>query len=275
MSTISEQREGELGGQAAVVTGASSGIGRAAAVELARAGAGVVACALPDDALEEARAALAAEGVELVAADVTRSGEVEAVVDAAVARHGRLDILVNSVGIQRYGTVTETDDATWDAVLATNLTSMFHAARAAVPHLRATGGGAIVNVSSVQAFVAQTGAVAYVASKGAINAFTRALAVDHAPEGIRVNAVCPGSVDTTMLRWAAGLHADERGSDALLAEWGAAHPLGRLARPEEVAAVIRFLAGPGASFVTGECMKVDGGLLAQAGVRLDTAEVAR
>jgi NAD(P)-dependent dehydrogenase (short-subunit alcohol dehydrogenase family) len=275
MTDVTPDRE--LAGQVAVVTGGSSGIGRACATALARAGARVTACALPDDAFAEAESALAAGGVELLAVDVTDARATTALIDGVAERAGGLHVLVNSVGIQRYGTVVETDDEMWDLVLRTNVTSMLHTCRAAVPHIAAAGGGAIVNVSSVQGFVAQTGAAAYVASKGAVNAFTRALAVDHAPDGIRVNAVCPGSVDTTMLRWAAGLHAGGGTSaEDLLHEWGRAHPLGRVATADEVAEVVRFLAGPRSSFIAGALLPVDGALTAQAGVRLaDTAELAR
>jgi NAD(P)-dependent dehydrogenase (short-subunit alcohol dehydrogenase family) len=134
--------------------------------------------------------------------------------------------------------------------------------------MRRRGGGAIVNVSSVQAIASQAGVAAYTASKGGINALTRAIAVDYAEENIRVNAVCPGSVDTPMLRWAADLFKDENTVEATVEDWGGMHSVGRVARPEEVAEVICFLAGPKASFVTGAEYMVDGGLLAALGVRL-------
>jgi NAD(P)-dependent dehydrogenase (short-subunit alcohol dehydrogenase family) len=132
--------------------------------------------------------------------------------------------------------------------------------------MRERGGGAIVNVSSAQAHAAQPGAAAYVASKGALIALTRAMAVDHAAEGVRVNAVCPASIDTPMLRWAAGQLANGRGEDDLLAEWGDMHPVGRVGTSAEVAELIAFLAGPHAGFITGADYRVDGGLLAALGV---------
>ena len=177
-------------------------------------------------------------------------------------------MLVNSAGVQRYGTVTETEEDVWDEVLDVNLKGMYLAARHTIPEMRRRGGGAIVNVSSVQAIASQTGVAAYTASKGGINALTRAMALDHAEENIRVNAVCPGSVDTPMLRWAADLFKGENSVEATVEDWGRMHPLGRVARPEEVAEVICFLAGPKASFVTGADYRVDGGLLAALGVRL-------
>src|SRR3712207_4277693 len=137
-----------------------------------------------------------------------------------------------------------------------------------IPKMRERGGGAIVNLSSVQAFASQRGVAAYTASKGGINALTRAMALDHAEENIRVNAVCPASVDTPMLRWSADLFKGEKSVEETVAEWGKMHPLGRVARPEEVAEVIAFLASERASFVTGGEYKVDGGMLAALGVRL-------
>jgi len=176
-------------------------------------------------------------------------------------RHGRLDALVCSVGLQSYGTVETTSVRDWDEVMAVNVRSMFLMAKYAVPLLRSSGGGAIVLVSSVQAVACQANVVAYAASKGAIVSMARAMAVDHAAERIRVNAVLPGSVDTPMLRASARrLNPDDPG--AVVREWGRGHPMGRVATPAEVAEVCVFLASPLASFVTGAEVRVDGGLLA-------------
>jgi NAD(P)-dependent dehydrogenase (short-subunit alcohol dehydrogenase family) len=260
----------EFRGKVAVVTGGGAGIGLAAAEKLAREGASVVICSDREDQTQQAAGGLREEDLEVrgIMGDVTSSTDMKGLVDFAAESYGGVDVLVNSAGVQRYGTVTETEEDVWDEVLDVNLKGIYLAARIAIPEMRRRGGGAIVNVSSVQAIASQAGVAAYTASKGGINALTRAMAVDHAVENIRVNAVCPGSVDTPMLRWAADLFKDENTVEATVEDWGRMHPVGRVARPEEVAEVICFLASPKATFVTGAEYMVDGGLLAALGVRL-------
>ncbi|MDQ6795399.1 MAG: glucose 1-dehydrogenase [Chloroflexota bacterium] len=263
---------GDWSGKVAFVTGGSQGIGRAVAELLAESGAAVGVCGLEADVVGETVATIKKAGGEALAtpADVTNRASIHAAVDATVKRYGRLDALVTSAGIQRYGTVMETDEATWDEVLAVNVKGVYLAAQAALPHLRRSGQGSIVVISSVQAHVSQRAVAAYSASKGALDALVRAMAVDEAPHGVRVNAVCPGSVDTPMLRSSARRFSDgsAEGAQALVDTWGRSHPLGRVANPREVAEVVSFLAGPRASFVTGEDLRVDGGLLATVGVAL-------
>jgi NAD(P)-dependent dehydrogenase (short-subunit alcohol dehydrogenase family) len=248
-----------------LVTGASSGIGRAVAVLLAAEGAAVGVNSVDRDGAQAVVDEIHDTGGRAVAviADVTDAAAIEAAVSSLVDRFGRLDTLVTSAGIQRYGTVTSTDEATWDEVFDVNVKGVFLATRAAMPHLRASDSGAVVVISSVQALTTQTNVVAYTASKGALNAFTRAVAVDEAASGVRVNAILPGSVDTPMLRASAALFSSgSTTTEDTVRAWGDAHPLGRVGTPEEIAAVASFLAGPAASFVTGEEIRVDGGLLA-------------
>jgi NAD(P)-dependent dehydrogenase (short-subunit alcohol dehydrogenase family) len=260
----------EFSGKVAVVAGGARGIGLAAARKLALGDASVVICSDREDQLEEALAEVREEDLKVsgTRADVTATSDMKRLMDFATETYGGVDILVNSAGVQRYGTVVETEEDTWDEVLDVNLKGIYLASRYAIPKMRKRGGGAIVNLSSVQAFASQRGVAAYTASKGGINALTRAMALDHAEENIRVNAVCPASVDTPMLRWSAERFKGEKSVEETVAEWGRMHPLGRVAKPEEVAEVIAFLASERASFVTGGEYKVDGGLLAALGVAL-------
>jgi NAD(P)-dependent dehydrogenase (short-subunit alcohol dehydrogenase family) len=230
----------------------------------------VVICSDREDQVERAVKELREQGLEArgLRADVTSPADMKRLVDFTVENYGGVDILVNSAGIQRYGTVVETEEAAWDEVLDVNLKGIYLASKHAIPQMRRRGGGAIVNLSSVQAFASQQGVAAYTASKGGINALTRAMALDHAEDNIRVNAVCPASVDTPMLRWSADLFKGDKSIEETVKDWGRMHPVGRVARPEEVAEVIVFLASPRASFVTGGDYKVDGGLLAALGVAL-------
>lgn len=260
----------EFSGKVAIVSGGARGIGRAAARKLAGEGASVVICSDREEQVEETVSALREEGLEVrgVRADVTSSADMKKLMDLASETYGGVDVLVNSAGVQRYGTVVETEEEVWDEVIDVNLKGVYLASRYAIPEMRKRAGGAIVNLSSVQAFASQTGVAAYTASKGGINALTRAMALDHAGENIRVNAVCPASVDTPMLRWSADLFKGDKSVEETLEDWGRMHPLGRVARPEEVAEVIAFLASARASFITGGDYKVDGGMLAALGVRL-------
>jgi NAD(P)-dependent dehydrogenase (short-subunit alcohol dehydrogenase family) len=263
---------GEWSGSVALVTGGSQGIGRAVVEQLAAEGASVAVCGLEPDVVDETVRAVVDGGGDALAvpADVTYRGSIEGAVAATVARYGSLDTLVASAGVQRYGDVVETDEDTWDELFAINVKGVYLAARSALPHLRRSPRGSIVVVASVQAHAAQADVAAYAASKGALDALVRAMAVDEARHGVRVNAVCPGSVDTPMLRASARRFGDGSpdATERLIDQWGRSHPVGRVARPEEVAEVVVFLASSRASFVTGEDIRVDGGLLASLPVAL-------
>ncbi|MGB3328383.1 MAG: glucose 1-dehydrogenase [Thermomicrobiales bacterium] len=262
--------ERELAGKVAIVAGGSLGIGRAAAIRLAAGGAHVVIAARRQDAIDEVVSAIRDSGGEAfgVAADVSEEDGARRVVAAAVEHFGGIDILVNSQGIQRYGTVEDTDLALWNEVIRVNLTSMYLMARFAIPEMRKRGGGAIVNVSSVQGLATQTQVAVYSTAKSAIIGLTRTIAVDYAKEGIRANVVLPASIDTPMLRFAADLFKGDSDEDAVIESWGAMHPLGRVGKPEEVAEMIAFLASDRAAFITGGEYKVDGGMMAALGVVL-------
>lgn len=257
-------------GKVALVTGGSLGIGYAAAKKLAQDGASVVICGSRQSVVEESARSLKNEGLEVTGlkADVRSSQEVEQLVQSTVRKYGGLDILVNSAGVQRYGDVLETSEEIWDEVIDINLKGMFLSSKYAIKEMRNRGGGAVVNVSSVQAFASQKGVVAYTASKGGINAMTRAMALDHAHENIRVNVICPASVDTPMLRGAAELFKEDATQEKVVSDWGKMHPVGRVGTPEEVADLIAFLASEKAAFVTGAEVKIDGGMLAALGVSL-------
>jgi NAD(P)-dependent dehydrogenase (short-subunit alcohol dehydrogenase family) len=260
-------------GRVAVVTGGSTGIGRATVERLARGGASVVFCSNDAASLDAALQDLRGLGdVRARLADVSRSDEMAALMREAGERSSGIDLLACCAGIQTYGTAEDTEERVWDETLAVNLKGCYLASRYAIPEMRKRGGGAIVHVASVQGLACQTQAAAYATSKGGVIALARSMALDFASDRIRVNAVCPGAVDTPMLRASAAKFAAGRPLDDVLREWGASHPLGkgygRLCTAAEVAEVIAFLLSDRASFMSGAEIKVDGGLLARLGVTL-------
>jgi NAD(P)-dependent dehydrogenase (short-subunit alcohol dehydrogenase family) len=248
----------EFSGKAALVTGAAMGIGAAVADVLAQRGAMLALLDRDGVQLEELATRLRSAGreVETMVGDLRELPVLEQAVERAVHRFGRLDVLSNNAGIQRYGTLETTSDTTWDEVYDINLKSVFRLSRLAIPHLRKTR-GSIVNMASVQGLASQANVVAYSSAKHALIGLTRAAAVDYAGDGVRVNAVAPGSVDTPMLSYALSLADDPVG---LRAEVDNMHPLRRMAQPREIAEVVAFLASDRASFVTGAVYVVDGGL---------------
>jgi len=249
--------------KAIVVTGGALGIGRAACEIFAERGASIAILDWDESAGEDSRRSIEANGGTAMfhKVNVADFGTVKAAIDAAAEAFGSIDSLVVSAGIQRYGTAVTTDEVQWDEVMSVNLKGAWNAARASIPHIRSQG-GTIVNVSSVQALASQQNVLAYTASKHGLIGLTRSMAMDFAKEGIRVNAVCPGTVDTPMLQWAASLDPDP---DSVYEACNAMHPIGRIAQPREVGEVIAFLAHESSSFVTGAVWTVDGGLLTQIG----------
>jgi len=248
-----------LAGKVAIVTGAGSraegiGNGRATAVVFAREGARVLCVDQSKDAAEATRAMIAGEGGEaaVFAADVTRSGDCRAMVEEAVRRWGRLDILDNNVGIGGRATVVEVEEGDWDHMMRVNVTSMMLASKHAIPAMAKDGGGAIVNISSISA-LRPRGLTPYTVSKGAVIALTRAMAVDHAAQGIRVNCIAPGPVYTPMV-YAAGM------SPELRDQRRRASPLGIEGTGWDIAHAALFLASDEARYVTGVVLPVDGGV---------------
>jgi 3-oxoacyl-[acyl-carrier protein] reductase len=243
-----------VAGKTAIVTGAGTGIGRATARLLAERGARVVAAGLQPECLEEAVAAITQAGGAAVAvdADVSDPQAIDAVAARAQEAFGGTDILVNNAAIYPIGPWHAMDAAQWDEVFATNIRGYFLLAKAVRPQMIARGGGAIVNVASVTFFSGEALLLAYVASKGAVVGFTRALAREAGPEGIRVNAVAPGAFPTA----ATEIHADQ---DALWRNVLASQSIKRRGEVDDVARAIAFFAGEDSGFVTGQTLLVDGG----------------
>ncbi|MEM7022514.1 MAG: glucose 1-dehydrogenase [Pseudomonadota bacterium] len=257
----------DLERKVAIVTGGSKGMGHAAALRLAAGGARVVFCSDDAPSIQGALADAPAE-VEGIEANVARSADMERLIGETVRRHGGLDILVNAAGIQRYGTVVDTSEELWDEVMDVNLKGVFLASKYAIPQMERRGGGSIINIASVQAYASQTNVAAYTTTKGAILALTRAMALDHAAAKIRVNAICPASIDTPMLRWAADLWKGDKTQDEMIEMWGQGHPVGRVGQAKEIAELAAFLASDRCPFMTGADLKVDGGVMAKLGIVL-------
>jgi NAD(P)-dependent dehydrogenase (short-subunit alcohol dehydrogenase family) len=238
----------------AVITGAGSGIGAASAQRFAMEGAAVVAADIRLRKAEHVATGIVEAGGTAIAreVDVADADSVCELIDECVRHYGRLDVLFNNAGTLRPGTAVELSVADWDFVMAVNVRSVFLGAKFAVPHMENQGGGSIINTASVSGLRGDMGAVCYSASKAAVINLTRALSSDHAPRGVRVNAICPGTIETPPV-------------ERMLAEpsvrefYQRAHALGRLGRPEEIANAAVWLASDESSFVTGEALVVDGG----------------
>jgi meso-butanediol dehydrogenase / (S,S)-butanediol dehydrogenase / diacetyl reductase len=258
----------EFTGKVALVTG-TTGIGRAIAVRFAEGGANVVACGIDKAANEElSRDALAhALVLDVEVCDVSQAESVRSVIGKIVARLGGLDIIVNAAAIHLFGNVLETDPQDWNRTMAVNVGSIYLTSRFGIPQMKKRGGGAIVNLASVQGYACQRDVAAYATSKGAIHSLTRALALDHAADKIRVNSISPGSIRTPMLARSAEHFAPDVSVEESFRRFGTQHPLGRIGTPEEVAELAAFLASDRAAFCTGGDYLIDGGLVAGIGVQ--------
>lgn len=244
-----------------IVTGAASGIGRTTATMFFEEGATVIAVDIDPQGLSNLQESLRnPDTLETVVADVTDGQTVENMVAQAIQSHGQIDFLINNAGIEETDSVVNTTEAMWDRQMSVNVKSVFLCSKYVIPHMQQRRQGAIVNMGSIEGIVAEPNGSAYVASKGAIVMLTKEMALSFAQDGIRVNCVCPGWIDTPMARRSIDLHG---GLDAMLPRIQELQPLGRLGQPEEVAKAILFLVSSDASFITGHSLMVDGGYTAQ------------
>jgi meso-butanediol dehydrogenase/(S,S)-butanediol dehydrogenase/diacetyl reductase len=242
-----------------IITGGGSGIGRAACLLFAREGATVVVADKSAEAAAQV-ASLAGNGAVPMVVDVADSGQVAGMVRNTVEHFGRLDVLVNNAGYGISGSVTETDENDWNKLMAVNVNGVFFGCKYAIPEMRAHGGGSIVNTASVVAAVGIRDRAAYCASKGAVAALTRAMALDHVADKIRINAIAPGTIDSPYFQeiFAKSDHAAE-----LRRQLESRQAMNRLGQPEEIANGMLFLASDEASFMTGAVLTIDGGMTAQ------------
>lgn len=240
-----------LAGKTAIVTGGGSGIGKAIAAAFVREGAQVVICGRDARKLEQAAAEIGRQCLA-VAADVSHADDINRLVDQTIRNCKRLDIVVNNAGVLLAGTAESLTDEQWEQTYKTNVRAVWQLSRAALPHLRSAGRGSIINIASVLSSLGARNRVAYAASKGAVLAMSRAMALDHAEENIRINCICPGIVETEMV---AAFSLDEEARRQRIA----AHPMGRFGQPADIAGLAVFLASDEASWITGAALTADGG----------------
>ena len=245
-----------------LITGGGTGIGEASAIACAAEGARVVVAGRRPELLEDVAQTITSRGGRALVAvgDVGREDEAQGIVDNALAAYGRLDVLVNCAGQELVANALDTSAEWWDRVMSTNLRGVFLLSRAALPSMLEQGRGVIINVASQLAFVGARNFVAYTASKGGVINLTRSMALDHAADGIRVNALCPGAVDTPLLR---RQFADREGPQGTMEDLAALHPMGRIGHADELGRATVFLASDDSSFMTGAMLVVDGGYTAQ------------
>lgn len=245
-----------------IITGGGSGIGRAVCDLFAAEGADLMIADKNAGAAEAAAAAARAAGrrAEATAVDVAESADVRRMIDDTVAAFGRIDVLVNNAGYGITGSVVETDEADWDALIAVNLRGVYLGCKYVIPVMRQQGGGVIVNTASVVAAIGIRDRAAYIASKGAVAALTRAMALDHVDDGVRINAVAPGTIETAYFD---EMFASSDDPGGLRRSLEARHPMNRLGTPMEVAYAMLYLASDESGFSTGSVLTVDGGMSAQ------------
>ena len=250
----------KLEGKVAIVTGATDGIGKAIALKFAKEGARIMMVGR-----DEAKGRAALEKVRehgeatYFKADVSNSSQVKKLVDETIQKYGRIDILVNNAAIVSVGTVVNTSEEIWDQVIDINLKGVFLCCKYVIPYMQKKGGGAIVNIGSINSLMAMENEAVYDASKGGVLMLTRAIALDFAKSNIRANCICPGAIETAMLKTS----LDGAPDPAKAREWiTARHPVGHLGKPDEIAEAALFLASDASSFVTGTALPVDGGILA-------------
>lgn len=255
---------GRVENKVAIVTGAAMGIGKAAAIALAREGAKVAVADIEDAKGESVVQEIKAAGGEAFFqhTDVGVTADVERLVNATVERYGKLDVLVNNTGVAISGGAADISEEDWSRVLNINLSGIWRGMKFAIPHMIKNGGGSIINLSSIQALVGFEGWAGYAASKGAINALTQQTAIDYAKHQIRINAIAPGTIMTPMNEKIFDTVPDPQ---VLIESWNALHPIGRFGQPEEVANAIVFLASDESSFITGVILRVDGGAVIKGG----------
>jgi len=250
-----------LKGQTALITGGGTGLGRAIALAFSRQGAivGVVGRRL--DKLQDVVREIEGQGRKAVAiaCDVTKAQDAERAVREAAVRFGRLNVLVNNAGALHVSTIENVPEEEWDRIMSVNLKGPFLMSRAVLPELRKAGGGSIVNIGSVLGLIGAKDRAAYCASKGGVTLLTKAMALDHAHENIRVNCICPAIIETDLVR---GLFDSAADGEALLRARTAQIPLGRMGRPEDVAELAVFLASRESGWITGAALPLDGGLSA-------------
>jgi len=249
----------------AIVTGGAKGIGFGSAQRLLEDGATVVIFDVDEKAIASAVEQFSSYGDRFtgVKVDIASDAQVKKAVTDVGNKNGHINYLVNSAGIQTYGIAEDTSEELWDRTFGVNVKAMYLTTKYSVPFMRKVGGGSIVNISSVQSLSNQKNVLAYAASKGAVNALTRAIAVDYAAEQIRCNAVLPGCVDTPMIRATAESFAGDRSAEEFLHEWGLTHPIGRMATIHEIGQLVGFLCSDKSSFITGASYVIDGGMTSQ------------